>query len=231
MRRMRAGHRLGLLRRRRPAELFVLPELRREGSERMSERGDTGRSCAFYTADYLRRCVDLSWDMEIDRYESLSRTACVITISAPLAAASVVGFSFGSSQHVKTVCVFAVLVLCVSFALALFALLRHRYDALDSPGVFADYVGRYESDFDDDKDAMIQLALTRSTVSLSEVAERLDADDGFRLARMFDRGDRADVRVRGWRRRRSFDLELASRVSKVSLWSTPSRRRSARRSR
>lgn len=126
----------------------------------MSERGDTGRSCAFYTADYLRRCVDLSWDMEIDRYESLSRTACVITISAPLAAASVVGFSFGSSQHVKTVCVFAVLVLCVSFALALFALLRHRYDALDSPGVFADYVGRYESDFDDDKDAMIQLALT-----------------------------------------------------------------------
>ena len=126
----------------------------------MSERGDTGRSCAFYTADYLRRCVDLSWGMEIDRYESLSRTACVITISATLAAASVVGFSFGSSQHVKTVCVFAVLVLCVSFALAIGALLRHEYLALDSPGVFADCVGRYESDFDDGKDAMIQLALT-----------------------------------------------------------------------
>lgn len=34
---MRAGHRLGLLRRERPAELFVLPELRKKGCDRMIE--------------------------------------------------------------------------------------------------------------------------------------------------------------------------------------------------
>lgn len=34
---MRAGHRLGLLRRERPAELFVLPELRKKGCDRMTE--------------------------------------------------------------------------------------------------------------------------------------------------------------------------------------------------
>ena len=35
---MRAGHRLGLLRRGRPAELFVLPELRKKGCDRMIRR-------------------------------------------------------------------------------------------------------------------------------------------------------------------------------------------------
>lgn len=124
---------------------------------------------AGYTADYLYRCVNLSWQMEMDRYESLSSsvgrlvTGISILAVAVMTAAEFVAAAFAACGLVwllVTLCLLVLAMLVASLTLLLCSQLRYEYKALGSPKIFAECVREYSSDFEDLKEAALQLAET-----------------------------------------------------------------------
>lgn len=124
---------------------------------------------AGYTADYLYRCVNLSWQMEMDRYESLSSsvgrliTGISILVVAVMTAAGFVAGVFVARRLVwllETLCLLVLAMLGASLILLLCSQLRFEYKALDSPKAFADCVRKYSSDFENLKEAALQFAET-----------------------------------------------------------------------
>ena len=124
---------------------------------------------AGYTAGYLYRCVNLSWQMEMDRYESLSSsvgrliTGISVLAVAVMTAVGLVSATFAARGLVWVLVTFCLLVftmLAVSLTLLLCSQLRYEYKALDSPKKFAECVREYSSDFESAKEAALQFAET-----------------------------------------------------------------------
>lgn len=135
----------------------------------MSEESDRLIDRAGYTADYLYRCVNLSWQMEMDRYESLSSsvgrliTGVSILVVAVMTAAGFVAGVFvarGLVWLLETLCLLVLAMLGASLILLLCSQLRFEYKALGSPKAFADCVRKYSSDFENLKEAALQFAET-----------------------------------------------------------------------
>lgn len=121
------------------------------------------------TADYLYRCVNLSWQMEMDRYESLSSsvgrliTGISVLAVAVMTAVGFVAAAFaarGLDRMLVTFCLLVLVMLVASLTLLLCSQLRYEYKALDSPQKFADCVRGYSSDFENLKEAALQFAET-----------------------------------------------------------------------
>ena len=124
---------------------------------------------AGYTADYLYRCVNLSWQMEMDRYESLSSSVgrlitgiSILAVAVMTAAGFVAGVfvARGLGRLLATLCLLVLAMLGASLILLLCSQLRFEYKALGSPKTFADCVHKYSRDFENLKEAALQFAET-----------------------------------------------------------------------
>lgn len=124
---------------------------------------------ATHTADYLLRCVTLTWQMEMDRYESLSSsvgkliTSISIIAVAVMTAVGLVSNAFakhGLNWLLATLCLLVLCMLIASLIVALCSQFRFEYKALNSPKAFADCVREYSSDFNNLKEAALQFAET-----------------------------------------------------------------------
>lgn len=135
----------------------------------MSKSLESPKADATHTADYLLRCITLSWQMEMDRYESLSSsvgkliTSISIIAVAVMTAAGLVSDAFakhGQNWLLATLCLFVLCALIASLIIALCSQFRFEYKALNSPEAFADCVREYSSDFNNSKEAALQFAKT-----------------------------------------------------------------------
>ncbi|PWM32584.1 MAG: hypothetical protein DBX94_05840 [Coriobacteriia bacterium] len=135
----------------------------------MSKEAERLNNEAGNTADYLYRCVNLSWQMEMDRYESLSSSVDrLITGISVLAVAAMTAVGFAADAFAArglvwlpvTLCLLVLAMLVASLTLLLCSQLRYEYKALGSPKKFADCVREYTSDFGNEKEAALQFAET-----------------------------------------------------------------------
>ena len=122
-----------------------------------------------FTADYLYRCCDKSFQMELDRYQSLTATAtklitCISIIAvAIMTAAGILAPAFsniGASRQLALYCLIVFVPLIGSLVTALCSQFRFRYKALSYPSEIANTVNKFDSDFSSAKEAAIHYANT-----------------------------------------------------------------------
>ena len=156
-------------------------------AEEREKIADEAMRCAEFTADYLYRCCDKSFQMEVSRYHSLTDTAAkLITCISIIAVAIMTAIELlqpafdkaGIPSLLACFCLLIFVPLLGSFVTALCSQFRFRYLALAFPTDFAQSVREYDSDFPNAKEAADQYARTlepcfESLRSRNEIIRRL----------------------------------------------------------
>lgn len=139
---------------------------------------EIARIRATYTADYLYRLSDGSFQMEEDRYKSLMDTSArLITCISILAVALMAAINLvvpalsecGALLPLVALSVATFASLIASLVVALCSQFRFKYQALGCPAIIADIVESFPTDFEDEKAAAFHYArsLQESYQSLS----------------------------------------------------------------